>query len=68
MTKYKAFIPKNDCIACGSCKEECPIDTISIFKGMFAIVGDKCIGCRRCSKVCPISIIQFKEVKENEEK
>ncbi|MDP0494427.1 MAG: 4Fe-4S binding protein [Fusobacterium sp. JB021] len=63
-TKLKAYIPKEKCVACGSCMEACPTESISIFHGSYAIVNTKnCVGCKKCYKVCPISIIEFKEEK-----
>ncbi|WP_163469802.1 4Fe-4S binding protein [Fusobacterium sp. IOR10] len=60
----KAFVPKNKCVACGSCMESCPVGAISIFKGIYAKVNTNyCIGCKKCLGVCPISIIHFEEVK-----
>ncbi|MFK4785220.1 ATP-binding protein [Fusobacterium sp. MFO224] len=62
--KFKSYIPKEKCVACGSCMEVCPTQAISIFHGIYAIVNsNKCVGCRKCFKVCPISIIEFKEEK-----
>jgi ferredoxin len=59
----KAFVPKNKCVACGSCMESCPVGAISIFKGIYATVDtNTCIGCKKCLSVCPISIIHFLEV------
>ena len=42
----------DDCIACGQCQPECPVDAIS--EGdTYSIDGEKCIGCGNCADVCP---------------
>ena len=56
--RKKASIPQNDCVACGCCEKVCPLEAISIYKGIYAQVDiEKCIGCGKCEKECPASII-----------
>lgn len=56
--RKKAFIPKNECVACGCCQKVCPRAAIKIIKGCYADVDtDKCVGCLLCAKACPASII-----------
>ena len=48
------------CVACGRCAEECPVDAISIYKGVRAVVDElKCVGCGKCAKACPAGIISI---------
>lgn len=62
MTKRKAIVVENLCVACGTCIDVCPVKAIEIFKGMFARIDeDKCVGCAKCSKVCPASVIDMIE-------
>jgi len=40
------------CIACGVCKDECPVNCIS--EGdIYVIDQDVCIDCDACAGVCP---------------
>lgn len=42
-----------DCIACGQCLPECPVDAIK--EGdIYIIDADKCIDCGQCNSVCPV--------------
>ncbi|HON56609.1 MAG TPA: 4Fe-4S binding protein [bacterium] len=46
----------NECIACGSCMSECPVDAIS--EGdIYKIDSDKCTDCGACEEVCPVNAI-----------
>ena len=42
-----------DCIACGTCLPECPVDAI-IEGEIFEIDPEKCIACKKCAAVCPV--------------
>ncbi|MGL5381605.1 DUF362 domain-containing protein [Clostridium sp.] len=60
--KRKAYVDTKYCVACGVCKKVCPLDVITIYKGIYAKVDfDKCVGCSKCAKECPASVIEIKE-------
>ncbi|WP_300351717.1 4Fe-4S binding protein [Clostridium sp.] len=60
IVKKKAFVDISLCVACGSCTKVCPINAITINKGIHANVDlNKCIGCSKCAKECPASIIEI---------
>lgn len=45
-----------ECIACGSCMEECPEDAIS--EGdIYVIDPELCTDCGECALVCPVEAI-----------
>ncbi|HON53769.1 MAG TPA: 4Fe-4S binding protein [Bacteroidales bacterium] len=45
-----------DCIACGACAGECPVEAIS--EGdIYKIDADKCTDCGACADVCPTGAI-----------
>ncbi len=43
-----------DCITCGSCVPECPVENCIIPGEPYKIIISKCIGCGKCAKVCPV--------------
>ena len=51
-----AYVISEDCIACGSCISECPVDAIS--EGdIYVIDADLCTDCGTCADVCPSEAI-----------
>ena len=61
--RRNAYIAEQLCVACGCCVKVCPLDAISICKGIKAVVDtDKCVGCGKCAKECPASVIEIREV------
>jgi NAD-dependent dihydropyrimidine dehydrogenase PreA subunit len=49
----------DECIACGSCAAECPVDCIS--EGdIYVIDEDACTDCGACEEVCPVNAISQK--------
>ncbi len=49
-----AFKITDDCIACGACAGECPVNAISEGDGKYVIDADECIECGACADVCPV--------------
>ena len=50
-----AFKITDDCIGCGACASECPVEAITEGDGKFEIDADSCIDCGNCAEVCPVS-------------
>src|SRR5690606_27530110 len=44
-----------DCVGCGMCVPECPVDAITLDKvgGVIEIDEDTCIKCGVCAQTCP---------------
>lgn len=42
-----------DCIACGACADQCPVDAISAGDPIY-VISDACIDCGNCASVCPV--------------
>lgn len=47
----------DDCIACGACMPECPVDAISEGE-KYSIDPDTCIDCGACVAACPVGAIE----------
>ena len=51
-----AYVITDDCISCGACVSECPVEAIS--EGdIYKIDADTCIDCGTCAGVCPSEAI-----------
>ena len=51
-------ISDTDCVACGTCIDECPVSAISS-GDVYSIASDTCIECGACTGVCPIGAISL---------
>ncbi len=49
-----AFKISDDCISCGACAGECPVNAISEGEEHYVIDADTCIECGACASVCPV--------------
>lgn len=55
----KSDIDENQCIACGTCIDNCPVKAIQYNqKGRAEIQKDKCVGCRLCNNICRAKAIK----------
>jgi ferredoxin len=59
MNSYKedfkmAYTISDDCINCGVCKEDCPVDAITEGEEKHVIDAEKCIDCGACAENCPV--------------
>ena len=55
-----AYVIGNDCIACGTCIDECPSGAISEGE-KYSINPDICTECGTCADVCPSEAIHLGE-------
>ncbi|MBW1973323.1 MAG: 4Fe-4S ferredoxin [Deltaproteobacteria bacterium] len=53
------FITDN-CVACGTCAEECPADAIEEGE-IYRINQELCSQCGICYEVCPVEAIEERE-------
>ena len=49
-----AYIITDECIACGSCEDECPLEAISEGASHYEIDPAKCTSCGTCADTCPV--------------
>ena len=52
-----AFAISDECIACGACAAECPVNAITEGDGKYVIDADTCMDCGSCAGVCPAGAI-----------
>lgn len=52
-----AYKISSDCIKCGACASQCPVEAISEGDDQFVIDADACIECGGCADTCPSGAI-----------
>ncbi len=52
-----AYVISADCISCGSCEGECPVNAIAAGDSQYNIDADACISCGACTGACPVNAI-----------
>ncbi|MDR1531539.1 MAG: 4Fe-4S binding protein [Clostridiales bacterium] len=50
-----AYAISSDCISCGACESECPVNCISQGPSQYVIDASACISCGSCADVCPVN-------------
>jgi ferredoxin len=48
----------DECLACGTCVPECPVDAISEGDPIYVIDASKCTDCGACAEACPADAIK----------
>ena len=48
-----AYIITDECISCGACQADCPVDAIAEGDGKYVIDADVCVSCGSCADQCP---------------
>ena len=61
------WIDKNECIGCGACVEQCPVDTIYMEESKAEINMSHCIHCGVCHGVCPEGAVKHDSEKVPDE-
>ena len=52
-----AYVINDECVSCGSCEPECPVNAISQGDNKYEIDAEKCTDCGDCAAVCPVDCI-----------
>ncbi|HPY75277.1 MAG: 4Fe-4S binding protein [Planctomycetes bacterium] len=47
----------DECVSCGTCEGECPVNAISAGDTHHEIDPDLCVDCGACMGVCPVDAI-----------
>jgi len=52
-----AYKISSECISCGVCESECPVEAISLGESQYDIDAESCIDCGACVGSCPVEAI-----------
>ena len=52
-----AYKISDECVSCGTCESECPVQAISQGDTKYNIDAAKCTDCGNCAEVCPVECI-----------
>lgn len=52
-----AYKITDECVSCGACEAECPVEAISEGEDKYVIDPEKCTDCGSCVEVCPSDAI-----------
>ncbi len=47
----------DECVGCGTCVEECPVNAITEDGDKYKINAETCTDCGKCKEVCPVDAI-----------
>ena len=52
-----AYVITDECVSCGTCAGECPVEAIYEGDDKYVIDADTCVDCGTCAGVCPTEAI-----------
>lgn len=52
-----AYVITDECVSCGACAAQCPVEAISEGAEHFEIDKDTCVECGACAAQCPVDAI-----------
>ncbi len=50
----------DECIQCGTCEANCPVNAISMGEAHYEVNANECIDCGACEGTCPVQAISEK--------
>ena len=53
-----AYVITDECVACGSCLDVCPVEAISEGDPIYKIDPETCTSCGQCADACPSEAIK----------
>lgn len=54
-----AYRISDDCVCCGACSSNCPVEAISMGAEHYEINADQCVECGTCADGCPVEAISL---------
>jgi len=52
-----AYVITDECLSCGACAAQCPVEAIDMGDLHYVIDADKCVDCGSCAAQCPADAI-----------
>ena len=52
-----AYVITDECVSCGACAAQCPVEAIAEVDDKFVIDQDTCVECGACAAQCPVGAI-----------
>ena len=52
-----AYVISDECVSCGTCESECPVEAISQGDSQYEINADVCVDCGTCAAACTTEAI-----------
>jgi len=49
-----SYVITSECIACGVCVDDCPVEAISEKEDTYVIHPELCTDCGNCAENCPV--------------
>ena len=59
-----AYVITDECIMCGACEGECPVEAISEGESQYVIDPKLCTDCGACVDICPVEAIEAGDEKK----
>lgn len=54
------YVITDNCVGCGTCAENCPVEAIAEGDAHYEINQDVCVSCGTCMENCPTEAIEEK--------
>lgn len=53
-----AYVITEECVSCGACAAQCPVEAISEGADRYEIDSEICVECGACAAQCPVEAIK----------
>ncbi|MCP4761574.1 MAG: 4Fe-4S dicluster domain-containing protein, partial [archaeon] len=66
LSEHLAVVNEEECTACETCVDRCPMEAIDIIDSCAKINESKCLGCGVCANFCPTEAIKMEKMGRRE--